>query len=483
MHYPNPFDFVPFTDHPFLKTREEYNALGERLSGYLEVRLKALTPVHVVGYQVPGDVEGQSYMYRQDEQGCIPAASIRGCLRAFIEALTSSWVSQTTAEYKKVPGPRASDKRHVGFRTFAEYPNTGRRMSRESPPAVHPDFKPRIRQDRKIDVASYLFGIVVEPEKDTETEQGPSAHKAKVWIEDAFIDNNDVIKGEHWVPDIRDTDPTKNSFMGGAKPSASNWWYFQPAEIWRRDVQGRLMAEFIGDKFWGRKFYYHQDPKGCVEYYEKEWEYDRQRPFYRVHLECLQKEAETQSFRIYLDKVPLPLVVLLVKVLMPGPNIRHKLGYGKAYGYGSVEFSLASARLRSDDSGRIPIPLQDLSSEMQAYSAVGWNRKQTVNRHLETLIDWQALRHLARVLGWQGYENLKFTYPPFSSGFFKQPVYFWDFENRTPHGVVIGSPVTKVNATEARAITEQLFDIKKPIHFRQYQETAEGWPIIKERKP
>jgi hypothetical protein len=48
-HYPNPFDFVPFPAAPILRTEEQFDALGEKLSGYLELEIKALTPVHVVG--------------------------------------------------------------------------------------------------------------------------------------------------------------------------------------------------------------------------------------------------------------------------------------------------------------------------------------------------------------------------------------------------------------------------------------------------
>jgi len=48
-HYPNPFDFVPFPPMPILNTEKQFDALGKKLSGYLELEIKALTPVHVVG--------------------------------------------------------------------------------------------------------------------------------------------------------------------------------------------------------------------------------------------------------------------------------------------------------------------------------------------------------------------------------------------------------------------------------------------------
>ena len=100
-HYPNPFDFVPFPATSIVRTEKEFDALGEKLSGYLELELKALTPVHVVGKVEGGATEHHSFMYQQDGRPCIPASSIRGCLRAFVEALTAGWASQATPEYTR----------------------------------------------------------------------------------------------------------------------------------------------------------------------------------------------------------------------------------------------------------------------------------------------------------------------------------------------------------------------------------------------
>jgi CRISPR/Cas system CSM-associated protein Csm3 (group 7 of RAMP superfamily) len=89
-HYPNPFDFVPFTSAPILRAEEQFDALGEKFSGYLELEIKALTPVHVVGRVEGGAAEHKSFFFRQSGLPCIPASSIRGCLRAFTEALILS---------------------------------------------------------------------------------------------------------------------------------------------------------------------------------------------------------------------------------------------------------------------------------------------------------------------------------------------------------------------------------------------------------
>ena len=62
-HYPNPFDFVPFPLAPILRTEEEFDALGEKLSGYLELEIKALTPVHVVGRVEGGATRTQELLF------------------------------------------------------------------------------------------------------------------------------------------------------------------------------------------------------------------------------------------------------------------------------------------------------------------------------------------------------------------------------------------------------------------------------------
>ena len=263
-HYPNPFDFVPFPSAPILGTEEQFDALGVKLSGYLELEIKALTPVHVVGRVEGGAAENQSFFFQQNDQPCIPASSIRGCLRSFTEALTAGWVSQATPEY-----PKEYRGRHVGFMTFENYVPKRSSRRRTSPPAVDPAFKPGAGSG-ELDVASYLFGTVVEGKQAEHEEQ---SRKSKVWVEDAYLPSEAITFDEDWwAPDIGG-----KAFMGGAKPSASNWWYFSPAEVWQRNLpNGGSVAEFIGERFRGRKFYYHQDPLKCVPKYHPDsriWSY------------------------------------------------------------------------------------------------------------------------------------------------------------------------------------------------------------------
>lgn len=551
-HNPNPFDFVPFAEKPLLKHESEFDAMGEMYSGYLELRIKALTPIHVVGYQEPCDEDckdhkdRKSFMYRQGEDACIPAGTIRGCLRSFVEALTSGWVSQANNEYKK-----EYKKRHIGFRTFEAHPGT------EQPPAVDPQYKPKPLQgeDPLLDVASYLFGIVVEKEGTQEIAHESLARKSRVWVEDAYIANPNLDDDSYWVPDIYGT-----AFMGGAKPSASSWWYLKPKPgLSRKRVVNRRgrheVAEFLGDKFWGRKFYFHQDPEKCVRYYEpqnKTWPYPKDN-FCKVHIECLRPTTSTNTFRIYVDRIPRQILMLLVMSIFPGHNIRHKIGYGKPYGFGSIEFLLEGAHMRIDGKDqRIPSELENYQEQISVWQNLSWDKTRMTAAGLTLdLIDENVLKHLAMILGWIDFDKILFTYPPFPKGYllgvsleyksdlqsgqfssrlrstlkekgliFPEQVSVkkkysngkfigWEIRGDKSHSVFTVKEENKVlnvyapysentfarpisyadfqrlagGLTDARDVADSLWGIKKPLHFRLYQERSEGWDIIQKRKP
>jgi hypothetical protein len=475
-HNPNPFDFVPFAEKPYLRTFQDFDQIGTvhtKLSGYIELKVKALTPIHVVGALRRGDARSQSSMYRQDDQYIIPAATIRGALRSFVEAVTSGWVSQANEHY-----PKTRNERHIGFSLFEEFVDS---KGHKSPPAIDPDFQPQRRPDGKIDLASYLFGIVTEP-AGTSGEAKSLVVKSKVWVEDAVIDPKNIVQDTYWAPDIS----SASAFMGGASPSASNWWYFKPSEVWRRAVKGNEFAEFVGRKLRGRKFYFHQDPSLCTAYYDPaqaaEWDYGGN-GFHKIFLEAMEAQTTSQPFRIYLDKIPVSLVSFLTLVLEPGQHIRHKLGYGKAYGYGSIAFEIQSLQLRPYHPGKLPGKLQRFD-ELKMHD---WKQVDSPDLGLSEFVDKKALQSLARILGWSVSDKLIFTYPPYENPHdraagFKSSVRWSEFVKRVRPALSV-SPAMTVTPSEARLIAEKLFSVKKPINLEYYQERANGWPTINSRKP
>lgn len=484
-HFPNPYDFVPFRDKPILRTVDEFDAMGERWTGYLELRLHVLTPIHVVGTVRRGRTKSYGEHCRQDKMACIPAASIRGCLRSFLEALTAGWVSQVNALYPKEPG-----ERHIGFGAFAPYTNQGRRTTRVSPPAIDPAYQPRVRDDGRLDVASYLFGMVIEGKRTDEARDNnllPPARASKVWFEDAFVDDADLVPDQYWMPDIGG-----DAFMGGPKPNASSWWYFEPFEVQNRTTQeGFEVTEFVGTKLRGRKFYFHQDPVRCVNYYDPEngrWRYRPENPFHLVGLECVGPQTTTAPFRLYVNDVPTPLVRLLLLALLPGNNIRHKLGYGKAFGYGSVEFRLEAAYMRRGaQPPEIPGRLQDYTAQVSSWIEGGWDRRSLATANLESLIDWDALQWLARILGIDRYTEMLFVYPPYAEFYFEQAVSYRTLADKT--GKIWDIARRSVDAGTSWEIADALYALdvedkpKKAIYLRHYQETSHFWKYIKDRMP
>ena len=108
-HNPNPFDFVPFADkEPLLKTAKEWREVGSLRSGRMTITMTALTPVHIVGQQllkssVPRSEPNikESRFYKRGGKHFFPGSSIRGALRAFIEAASNGWASQLTPYYEE----------------------------------------------------------------------------------------------------------------------------------------------------------------------------------------------------------------------------------------------------------------------------------------------------------------------------------------------------------------------------------------------
>ncbi|MFN3396717.1 MAG: hypothetical protein ACK4Z9_08010, partial [Thermodesulfovibrionales bacterium] len=326
-------------------------------------------------------------------------------------------------------------------------------------PAIPIAFKPSLSSD-KLDIATFLFGYVDEGTK--------SARAGRVIIEDAYFDKK-------LLKDYKMLDIAGEAIMGGPRPRA-NWWYMRPKEVWDRSVRsaGRALQviHFVGDEFWGRKFYYHQNPEKCIAYYTQNDNWN----VYQYNIQCLDKDKSTDSFRIYFDRVPEKLIKLLCTCLCmpPGSKMRHKLGYGKPFGYGSVEFSISKIMLRTEKPASFPEPLisEDLNILIKTWK----------DNEINEFIDESSLNKLARILTWDANDNrtLIFTYPPFNRQNFQKVIQRHEF----PTSILpLAVPKNTVNESEAIEIARALWNIKKPLHFQLYQARARGYNQIKNRKP
>jgi hypothetical protein len=495
-HNLNPFDFVQFAVEPVtLKTIAEWYSTGDPISGFIELRIKALTPLHVVGEQPAQGMAPQehtrdgkpkkdfviekSLFHRRGGRPCIPSSSVRGMLRSFLEAATNSWVSQATPYYLK----KFKD-RHIGFQadgTDEKIPELLRKGEIDSylPPAIPNDKLPQPGPDGTIDtidLCSFLFGHVLA--------EG-NALKGRLSFEDVFINPSDVtITNRYQFPDIRDT-----AFMGGAKPSASSWWYQKAYSIRFRRVETKVgpkeVPEFVGAGYRGRKFYYHQDPVKCVPYYQSnKWLTRSGHPVYCFPVEVLPPESMSESFRIYFEDVPKPFIRLFLLVLFLGTKIKHKIGYGKQYGYGTMEFIWGKGAIRSK-AGQALNDEDVLEDEVKSLLSAGWNKEKLAELGIKNYLDWGGLEKLARILTYDPQSELTFTYPPFGPDGFQPAVQLKDLiSERDIYNALSNGVEVKIGEAAAKGLARRLQEkrLRAALHFEVYQETAKRYEEIMKRR-
>lgn len=400
-HNMNPFDFVPFADEPMLKTIKEWFAVDNTLvSGYLNVRIKALTPMHIVGKQTIENKNKleKSFFNRRNGKAIIPGSSIRGMLRHFVETACNGWASQITEEYAKEP-----NKRKYGFKVIDVESKTAedQNKNKENLDLALNEKYAVPANPNKIDLASFLFGFV--PMKEGK------AFAGRLTIEDASIQSDQIgFDDQYFIPDLN-----SDAFMGGAHPSKSSWWYQKAQQI---QVDNNIV-EFIGLGYRGRKFFYHQNPAQCIQWYfdSDNWPIDLERELYKFYMECFKAQCLSNTFRIYFEDLPKKLISFILFALSPGNKILHHLGYGKAYGYGTVQLIIDSGKFRGYDFDSLDdIPIQNLINEI--YNAL-WNETKLRNLAIGEYLHWPSITALSKIMWYEPDSNLLFTYPRFNDGY------------------------------------------------------------------
>jgi len=506
-HHPNPFDFVSFVESgPNLYPLKSFVESEETLTGYFTVRIKALTPVHIVGEQdaeesYPIDhkerSEGKkdyritkSEFLRRDGHPLIPSSTIRGCLRSFLEAATNGWVSQCTSSYEEESGIRK-----YGFKVISGA-NTDSVSTKETL-SLQEEYATPQQSGEFIDIPSFLFGYVAENE---------GAFKGRIVIEDAEIQESSLACNDetssYQIPDIKAT-----AFMGGPHPCASSWWYLHPHLIRLNEIKDEhgapkldrngepiIAADFIGSGFRGRKFYYHQSPYESYTWYKntRNWPEDNKHPIYPIPIECLKQGSETNDFRIYFDEIPEPLLKILILALTPGSpgiekgksTLRHKLGYGKAYGYGSIEFTITGGRIRGDKNLSAERNLIDMMQE-KVFTAL-WDFGKLKEIGIAHYLHKESLEELAKILWYEETIQVKYYYPTFNEKGFKSLVRKEKIlpllTNKKRNKVLLKNEIS-INPDEGKIIAQQLYRLnRKPaLHFEVYQESSIKYNEISKR--
>jgi len=473
-HNPNPFDFVPFADEdPVVKKPEEWLALGNLKTGCITVEMKALTPVHIVGEQpMSGNNIKESRFYKRGDKHYIPGSSIRGALRAFIEAACNGWASQLTPYY---PRTKRKNQHSYGFKVYKTVElKKGENIDIQEP-ALKECFVKAEDTIKVIDLSSFLFGYI--PSKPEKKDQFNPAWKGRIRIDDAEVAEDQLSFGPsdnlHKIPDLAD----KPAFMGGPHPSASSWWYQFPKEIIK---QNDTDYRFIGSEIRGRKFYFHQDPVKCIGHYEKSHDWNG---LYYPKIQCI-KQNESVTFDIFFNDIPEQLLNILSFALEPEWQIRHKIGYAKAYGYGSVEFRIQKILFHEkgfDDHSEINTI--NRFREVIAEQFAAFDRK-NINS-IAHFLHRKSIQHLAFILGYEEPLDQKFIYPCSGIGGFnvsqrgpKRTAYNKDLINEIK--ITLNFLKLKSNNNGVISITKEqgysiamlLREIKPALHFDVYQENS-----------
>ena len=481
-HNPAPFDFVPFSvEEPVVKRHDQWEQEGgELLSGYIDYTLTALSPIHIVGKQ---DRTGnksnyqiaRSHFNRRAGRATIAGTSIKGTVRSFFEALTNSWVGQATKEHES-----KKNEQRIGFTALGKPKNAlsyryPQKKTFDCGPAIPKRFHPTM-EEKSVDLASFLFGVVFEADKkkakggnDGEKENDDVAYRSRVIFEDVEIIEKDAF-ADVQLPDIPGA-----AFMGGPKPRMNNWWYFKPAAICKHKGKFGFVADFIGTEFWGRKFYYHQDPEHCLRWYEKCDDWPKNRGFYKYPAESMRKGNACKG-RIYFERVPENILALFLSSLEPrNTKIKHKIGYGQPYGLGAFDLRIVGVKCVSDD---------DPFSPESNYHFEGALAKGLAEEN--PMINANSLTWLKLILGYheKQIKNPKyvFTYPPFDAKNFMKVIKWDDLIKLIAPGEneaykIDNIPVNHNQAMQVAAVLLQK-KIKRTVNFRYYQESSSLWDEI-----
>lgn len=472
-HNPNPFDFVPFAEEPTLKTIEEWMSFGEPRTGRITVEMKALTPVHIVGEQpMSGNNIQESLFYQRHNKHFIPGSSIRGLLRAFVEAACNGWASQLTPYY---PRTKRKNQHSYGFKTHKTIVLKKEENIDIQEPALKECFVKPEDTIKVIDLASFLFGYI--PGKSEKKDHFNLAWKGRIAIDDAEVAESQLSFGpndNHYkIPDL-DNKPT---FMGGPHPSASSWWYQFPKEIIK---ETETDYRFIGSGFRGRKFYFHQDPVKCIGFYESS---DDWNGLYYPKIQCINQD-ESVTFDILFSDIPEQLLNVLLFALEPEWQIRHKIGYGKAYGYGSVEFSIQKLFFHEkgfddySETNNIDRFREVINGQLSAFDRKNKNS-------IAHFLCRKSINHLVFILGYEESLEKKFIYPCSGAGGFNVSQRGYErttYNSELNHEIKITLDFLKLKPDDNGVITitkEQgysvamcLREIRPALHFEVYLENS-----------
>jgi len=369
--YPNPYDFVPLTNQQpprrawCAATDGMDRSLPERYSGRLLCLLHPETPLFVHGIEQQKEV--QRRFFRQGNEVCIPATTLKGALRSLYEIVSDSCMSSIADKYQ---APRSHIRTYPG-------------MSQQEYDQLHPIYEadkitpngylPCLQLSQACP-ACLLFGMIERVQDGT-----PLAGRL------LFSDAKAVTPRAQWI---------KIPAAGGGPHPWHSTFYL--------DSAGKLL---------GRKLYYHhRDYQETIALYGD-----------GGHGGLIQLEGQQGDFRFTIDFHNLTEDELgsLVYTLALEPDLRHHLGYGKPYGLGSAQIRVEEVQLWERPGGPVgqrfltfaaqPIRPSDIQQWVQR--RVAKTRQQWEARFDDETNYIRTVGQFKRILHWPGEELYK--YPSF----------------------------------------------------------------------
>lgn len=357
----NPYDFVPFADHVERKTLSEWLHHGELLSGYLTCKIKPLSPLCIN----PGR------LFEKDAREVyIPGTSLKGMLRQLVSALSKSCAEFIDRDYwntrvinedgiTRIKEPGKEQYREIENYTI-EYFVTHNRFE---PKTDYADSESLACSHRNADNLQpqlcrtcYLFGYTSKT----------SSLAGRIRIIDSKPVNAVLIPKSilqlqtprvyHWGFYFKggQDKPIESQFPALPGKPKENIFSSYPFDISdytgsgkKPEIpKGHKIVRFQNGVYNGRKFYRHSKD-GKVKQHEKKKPKDP--PHQKIYV--LEPTGVCFTQTIYFNKITGDDLGLLIFALsLKDQGLRHKLGYAKPLGAGSVEISNIELQLQSNAS-------------------------------------------------------------------------------------------------------------------------------------
>jgi CRISPR/Cas system CSM-associated protein Csm3 (group 7 of RAMP superfamily) len=372
----NPYDFVPidWKRAPELRkpiwhhrlTDEDEQAL---FSGHIEVDLKTETPIFILqpGSNQHDDKHPATSIRNAQGDYIIPGTSLKGMLRCLVETIANGCLILFDETY---------EPEHVRGSSQPQYRVHYEKMVLD---AFH-----RCNSHTKLCIACRTFGMLSQ-------EKGGGVFLGKVNIGDAVAYPDAIYEyelGSIYTPILAEPKPRHRAF------------YLEKIED----------QEYIA----GRKYHFHHENRELLR--EDELRQSRSGVYMNQHILPLDYGSEFH-FRIDFTSLEADEFAALLLAIALQSGMRHKIGYGKPIGLGSVQLSPTrltivnyARRYAQRDSARgISVwEGNDLQNLLDTNMAVLGSE---IKPFIDSYLSQNAMKALQRIWHWPPEKGIEYFYP------------------------------------------------------------------------